>query len=324
MIGFAASSILCAVAGSIDALILGRILQGLTACAEAVVGYAIIRELYDEAGAVRVLAVYGMAIAIAPAIGPVVGGHMHVWFGWRSNFVLLTGIIAIAVALIWRFLPETVERPDYGALKPRRVLRGYFTLLSDGPFMSYTLIMSLVLGGLFAIVAAFPFLFIERMGVATENYGYYYAAVVLAFFLGSLAVNRAAGRMGSDMLLAIGLVLGVLGQVVFLVLVATGLEDPEFATLSQCLFAFGLGLIFATAPVRAFDVCRAGHGYAAAMIGALPMAGGGLGTFCIALLHDGSAWPLAIVLFSTSMIAGALYLFIRPWRVGAGGEEVKA
>ncbi|MBT4488722.1 MAG: MFS transporter, partial [Rhodospirillaceae bacterium] len=66
MIGFAVASVLCAMATSIDALILGRILQGMTACAEAVVGYAIIRELYDEDGAIRVLAAYGMAIALAP------------------------------------------------------------------------------------------------------------------------------------------------------------------------------------------------------------------------------------------------------------------
>ena len=100
MIGFALASILCSVAGSIDTLIVARIFQGLTACAEAVVGYAVIRELYDEAGAVRVFAAYGMAIALAPAVGPIIGGHMHVWFGWRSNFVLLTGIIVVVIFLI--------------------------------------------------------------------------------------------------------------------------------------------------------------------------------------------------------------------------------
>ena len=212
MIGFAVASVLCAMATSIDALILGRILQGMTACAEAVVGYAIIRELYDEDGAIRVLAAYGMAIALAPAVGPVIGGHMHVWFGWRSNFVLLTGIIVVVTLLIWRWLPETLAKPDRGALRPRRILRGYFTLMTDGPFMSYTLVMSSVLGGLFAIIAAFPFLFIERMGVATEHYGYYYATVVMAFAVGSLVVSRAAGRISSDRLLVIGLLLGILGS----------------------------------------------------------------------------------------------------------------
>ena len=319
MIGFAVASLGCAMAGSIEALILARVLQGLTACAEAVVAYAVIRELYDEAGAVRVLAAYGMAIALAPAVGPIIGGYMHVWFGWRSNFILLTGLIVLVSLLIWRFLPETLQKPDRGALRPSRLLRGYAMLLGDGPFMTYLLIMSLVLGGLFAILAAFPFLFIERMAVPTEQYGFYYAAIVLAFFLGSLAANQAARRMGSEPLLMAGLGLCVLGGVGIALLVAAGYESPIAVTATQCFFGLGLGLVFATAPVRAFDVCRAGHGYAAAMLGALPMAGGGLGTFVIALMHDGSARPIAIMLAATTLSAAAVYFIMRPWRVRAGG-----
>lgn len=315
MAGFALASAGCAAANSIDTFILARVLQGLTACAEAVVAYAVIRELYDQAGAVRILAAYGMAIALAPAIGPIVGGYMHVWFGWRSNFVLLTGLIILVTLLIWRYLPETLQQPDRGALRARRLLGGYLALLLDGPFMTYTLIMSLVLGGLFATLAAFPFLFIERLAVPTEQYGYYYAAIVSAFFLGSLAANRMAGRMGSDPLLAAGLVLCAVGGVTILVLVAAGLETPVTITATQCFFGLGLGLVFAAAPVRAFDVCRTGHGYAAAMLGALPMAAGGLGTFCIALSHDGSAWPIAILLTVTTLSATALYLTVQPWRV---------
>ena len=315
MAGFAVASAACAAAGSIESLILARVFQGLTSCAEAVVAYAVIRELYDEAGAVRILAAYGMAVALAPAVGPVIGGYMHVWFGWRSNFVLLTGLIALVTLLIWRFLPETLQNPDRGALRPRRLLRGYALLLTDGPFMTYTLIMSLVLGGLFAMLAAFPFLFIERMAVPTEQYGYYYAAIVVAFFLGSLAVNRMAGRLNSDPLLVIGLGLCALGGLSITILVAGGLETPVGITATQCLFGLGLGLVFATAPVRAFDVCRAGHGHAAAMLGALPMAGGGLGTLCVALFHDGSAWPIVIILAVTALSALALYFIVRPWQV---------
>ena len=241
MIGFALASILCSVAGSIDALIVARIFQGLTACAEAVVGYAVIRELYDEAGAVRVLAAYGMAIALAPAVGPIIGGHMHVWFGWRSNFVLLTGIIVVVIFLVWRLLPETLAKPDRDALRPRRLLWGYYTLLTDRPFMAYILIMSLVLGGLFATIAAFPFIFIERMGVPTEHYGYYYALIVLAFFFGSLAVNRVADQFTSDQMLVVGLALGVLGQLALMTVVAFGWEDPIVMIATQCFFAVGLG-----------------------------------------------------------------------------------
>ncbi len=320
MLGFALASLGCALAGSIDALILARVLQGVTACAEAVVGYAVIRELYDEAGAVRVLGAYGMAIALAPAIGPVVGGHMHVLFGWQSNFFLLTGLILLVALLIWRNLPETLRQPDPGAVRPARILEGYLALLGDRTFMAYALVSGLVIAALFAMVTAFPFLFIERMGVRTEDYGYYYAAIVLAYFFGSLLVNRVAGRLSSDRLLAIGLGLCAAGGLALLLLVAAALETPTWVTATQCLFAFGLGLVLATAPIRAFDVSRLGHGYSSAVIGAVEMGCGGLGAFLVGVLHDGTAWPVAFVIAGATFIAIGLYLAVRPWRVKAVGR----
>ena len=321
MLGFAVASLGCALAGSIEALILARVLQGMTACAEAVIGYAVIREIYDEAGAVRVLGAYGMGIAFAPAIGPIIGGYMHVLFGWRSNFFLLTGLILVVAFLIWRNLPETLKQPDLGAVNPRRVLTGYLALLRDSAFMAYVLVAGLVIAGLFAMVTAFPFLFIERMGVRTEHYGYYYAAIVLAYFLGSLVVNRVAGRLSSDGLLAIGLGFCAVGGSALLLLVAGALETPVRVTATQCLFAFGLGLVLATAPIRAFDVSRQGHGYAAALIGAVEMGLGGLGAFLVGVLHDGTAWPIAFVIAGTALLAIGHYLVARPWRVRAVGEH---
>jgi MFS transporter, DHA1 family, multidrug resistance protein len=320
MLGFALASLGCALAGSIDVLILARVLQGMTACAEAVVGYAVIRELYDEAGAVRVLGAYGMAIALAPAIGPVIGGNMHVLFGWRSNFYLLTGLILLVAFLIWRNLPETLRQPDPGAVRPARILRGYIALLSDGTFMAYALVSGLVIAALFAMVTAFPFLFIERMGVRTDDYGYYYAAIVLAYFFGSLLVNRIAGHLSSDRILAIGLWLCAAGGLALLLLVAAALETPVGVTASQCLFAFGLGLVLATAPIRAFDVSRLGHGYSSAVIGAVEMGLGGAGAFLVGALHDGTAWPVALVIAGAALVAAGYYLAARPWRVKALGR----
>ncbi len=314
MVGFFLASIGCALATSVEVLIVARAFQGMTACAEAVVGYAVIRELYNEAGAVKVLGAYGMAIALAPAVGPVLGGYMHVWFGWRSNFILVVGLIVVVMTLIWRFLPETLEKPNPDAIRPSRLISGYLGLLRDGPFMTYVLISGIVLGGLFALITAFPFVFIERMNVPTEQYGYYSAAIVVAYFVGSLAVNRAAGHFTSDQLLGAGLLLCMLGGLSLAALVIAGLETPMRITATQLLFGVGLGLIMATAPVRAFDVCRAGHGYAAAMLGAVEMSCGALGALLVGVLHDGTAMPVTVALAGSGLVAAALFFAKRPWR----------
>lgn len=321
MLGFALSTLACVLAPDLESLIAARILQGMTACTEVVVGYAVIRELYDEAGAVKVLGAYGMAVALAPAVGPLLGGHMHVLFGWRSNFVLLLVLILLVALLIWRFLPETLARPDRDATRPRKVLAGYAGLLGNGAFMVYAGTVGAVTAALFAFITEGPFLFIQALGVPTEAYGTYYAAVILAYFLGALAANRAAGRLPIDGILVIGLLLSALGALSLVALTALGRVTPLGFTAGLSGFALGLGLVFASGPVRAFTVCRAGRGLASAMIGTIEIGCGGLGALLVAWLHDGSAWALSLTMALCTLPPLVLYLLLRPWRFAAAPES---
>ena len=316
MAGFVVFSLACALAYSIESLIVARVLQGIATCVESVVVLAVIRDLYDGPSSVRVLGAYGMAVALAPAVGPMIGGFIHVWQGWRANFFVLTALAAVVTVLVWRFLPETTV-PDRGALNARRLARGYAALLVPGPFLVYALTMASVLGVLFAYITAAPFVLIDRLGVPTEQYGFYQAAIVLAYFFGSLAVNRAAGRFGIERLLGAGLSLVALGGVTLSAVVAAGADTASTITAAMSLCAFGMGLVFATAPVRAFDTAPSARGSAAAMLGTLEMGGGALGAFGVGIFHDGTAWPMAAIAGVGGLLGAGLFAAAKPWRAGA-------
>ena len=313
MAGFIVFSLACALAYSIEALIVARLLQGIAACVEAVVVLAVIRDIYDGPSSVRILGIYGMAIALAPAVGPMIGGFVHVWLGWRANFFILTALAAVVTALVWRFLPETTT-PDRDALNARRIARGYAALLSPGPFIVYSLIVAATLGALFAYITAAPFVLIDRLGVPTEQYGFYQAAIVLAYFLGSLVVTRAAGRFDIDRLLGAGLAIVAMGGVALPLALAAGAETPSVIAAAMSLYAFGLGLVVATAPVRALDTAASARGSAAAMLGALEMGGGALGALGVGFLHDGTAWPMALIVGGSALLAAGLFVAARRWR----------
>ncbi|MFQ5972891.1 MAG: multidrug effflux MFS transporter, partial [Alphaproteobacteria bacterium] len=283
LIAFAATSLAAAVATTVGELILARVVMGLAASVEAVVALAIIRDLYDEAGAVRVLAAYGMAIAVAPAVGPVVGGYVHVLFGWRANFLLLTGLILVVVSLSWRFLPETAPAKDRTALRPERLLSGYLRLALTRRFMGGAFASGATYGGLFAFITAGPFVLIDRLGVATQHYGLLYAILVGAYFLGSLAANRAAQLMRITGLLRLGLAITTVGGIALPLVVAVA-EAPWTITTAMSVFTFGLGLIFASAPVVALEASEHGAGLTAAMLSAIEMGCGAVGALAVGVL----------------------------------------
>ena len=320
MTAFVLFSLACAAASSIGALMAARILQGLAASSEAVVALAVIRDLYRGAQAVRIMSLYGMAIALAPAVGPVIGGYMHVAFGWRSNFLLLTGVALAVTVMTWRYLPES-GTPDAGALAPHRLAAGFGGLFRHRVFMGYVLVLGAVMGGLFAFITAGPFILIDRLGVATQHFGYYQAVIVLVYVLGNVLANRAVGRLGIEALLGAGLVVTAVGGIAVLGVIAVA-ESAETLVAAMGVFALGLGLVFATAPVRAMETAPGGSGLAAALLGSLEMAGAGLGSVIVASFHDGTAWPLAGCVAGFGLLSGVVYAALRPWRdrpMGGGG-----
>ncbi|HVO16032.1 MAG TPA: multidrug effflux MFS transporter [Alphaproteobacteria bacterium] len=315
--GFALTSIAAALAPDIDSLIVARTLMGLATCAEAVLGYAVINDLYDERDSARVLSAYGMAIAITPAVAPFIGGYVHVWFGWRANFVLLAAIAALVTLLVARFLPETLATRDLGALAPRRFVGGYGRLLGSRVFMGYTLTTGLLLGGLFAFVTEGPFLLIDRLGVPTERYGLYYAVMIGGYFLSSLTANRLVKRLSIDLLLGAGLAIQAASAAALLAVVLADAVAPWTLMAPVSAFVFGIGWVFATAPVRAFGAAGSGGGHAAAMMGFVQMAGGALGAQLVGLLHDGTALPFAATVAGSAALSLATYFPARGAPVSA-------
>jgi EmrB/QacA subfamily drug resistance transporter len=112
MVGFTLGNLICGVAPTPTSLVIGRILQGITAAAVTPNVLGSIRALYDnERELSRAMSAYGVMMGLAAAAGQVGGGLLVAWnpwdLGWRAVFLLkLPVCIAVAVAA-WFVLPET-------------------------------------------------------------------------------------------------------------------------------------------------------------------------------------------------------------------------
>src|SRR5882724_2327524 len=104
---YSAASIACVFAPSFAFLLAFRALQGMSAGVGMAVGRAIIRDLHDGPQAQKLMATISMIFSIAPAIAPVLGGWIHVWFGWRYvfGFMVIAGLTLSALS--YALLPET-------------------------------------------------------------------------------------------------------------------------------------------------------------------------------------------------------------------------
>jgi DHA1 family bicyclomycin/chloramphenicol resistance-like MFS transporter len=130
---FLAGTALCIAAGSLEMLVIGRVLQALGGCAGLVLGRAIIRDVSDRDGAARGIALVMMAMSLAPAVSPAIGAYVSEWFGWRAMFVLMGGFGAIVLAWTLARLAETLAEPV--PLNIGETRRSYATLLRSPAFV---------------------------------------------------------------------------------------------------------------------------------------------------------------------------------------------
>jgi DHA2 family multidrug resistance protein len=106
---FTISSFLCGIAPNLGALIFCRVLQGVGGGGLAPSEQAILTDTFPVKKLGSAFAVYGMAVVLAPAIGPTLGGYITDNIGWRWIF-----FINVPVGILSLFLTHRiVEDPPY-------------------------------------------------------------------------------------------------------------------------------------------------------------------------------------------------------------------
>jgi DHA2 family multidrug resistance protein len=104
--GFTVTTFMSGAAGSLETLVLYRILQGGFGATLVPLGQATILDTYPQHQHGTATAVFGMGVVVGPVIGPTLGGYIAELYNWRWAFYLVAPIGVIAWLGIWAFLPD--------------------------------------------------------------------------------------------------------------------------------------------------------------------------------------------------------------------------
>lgn len=304
---YIAASLLCAFAPTIEALQTGRFLQGFAACSGPVVARAIVRDTFDGPDAARAFSIVATAIAVVPAMAPVLGGYIEALLGWVWVFIALASIGTLLLILGAASFRESLEERNLEALAVGDLARNYCNLLKNRHFMANTLAGSLTYAGLFAYVTQAPFLFVDRLGVSPDRFGWLLAISVVAYAAGSYLSGRLANRLPPNVIVGAGL--GVAGAGAVLLLLLAG-ELTLVRTIGpMCVFALGFGLVLPATIAQAMQPFPRIAGSASAMIGCLQMGAAGLASLLVPLFDPTTTHGIGWIATGCIAVAGAYYAF---------------
>ncbi|MDH3913018.1 MAG: multidrug effflux MFS transporter [Rhodospirillales bacterium] len=305
---YVAASLACMAAPDIGFLIAARFLQALGACAGVVLGRAVVRDVYGRERAAKALSYMSMAMALAPALGPILGGYLQVWFGWRANFLVLASFGASCLLAVFLLLPETNPSRDAAATRGAQMLRNYLTLARDPAYVGYVLVGAFAYGGIFAFISGSSFVLIDVLGLSPDRYGLCFGAVVVGYMIGTFASGRLSLAVGLDRLILTGTLVGLAGGVLALGLALSDVLGVAAVVAPTFLYLIGAGLMLPNAIAGAIGPYPTMAGTASAFLGVVQMGLAACIGIAVGHLHDGTARGMFAA--TAAVAAGALASYL--------------
>jgi DHA1 family bicyclomycin/chloramphenicol resistance-like MFS transporter len=301
----------CALAPSLPALTLLRVVQALGGSAGFVIGRAIVRDRCEPHEAARAFSLLMMIVALGPVLAPAAGGVVVAHFGWRATFVFQAALGVTLLAAVHFALRESRPESSIASLNIASVLRTYLRLGADRTLIGYSLVGGFGMGALFTYVTGAPTVLTQRYELSAQVFGALIGLNGFAFMTASRLNMVALRTLGPREVLAryVWLPL-VLGSALFLITFLWPVPLWMVVTL-QLSFFVTVGRV--TPNVAALALAPHGKeaGAASALMGALQSALAMLSGFAVATFNDGTVSTLAAIMTLGGALTWASYLWAR-------------
>ena len=303
-------SIVCFVADSIMLLISGRFIQAFGGAVGLVLARAIVRDVYGPEEAARVIATLVMVMVVLPMMSPALGGELMQRFGFESVFIVIAFASAIALVFLFLWLPETLAKPvPFEGVKS--MLMTFSKLFASRVFCGYAFCVTFVSVVFFSFISAAPEIMISVLKRPPTEYGYYFIMIPAGFMTGNYVARHYGRTISIDNMIAIGASIGVFGIVLALLLQTLGMSSPVALFLPIALAVFGNGITLPNAQAAAINEFPEYAGTASGLTGFLQMAVSSVAAQAVALIFNGTVYPL----LGLMLVASIISLLIFRWGV---------
>lgn len=299
---FSVASLGCALAQSAGIFLAFRMLQ-----AGAISGYvlsmAIVRDTQDGSDVASLLGRIGMAMALAPMVGPMLGSVLDMAFGWRAVFMLYMAIGLGLLCLAWFDVGETVRPPSANDDPEEKRLTN---LLSEPLFWCYALCTAFSVSAFYVFLAGAPLIATAVFGITTAALGLSVGSITAGFMFGSFLTARLVSRYAPSRLMLAGRLVACGGMLIGLLVLAAGIVSPLLYFGSTICVGIGNGMTIPSSNASAMSVRPRLAGSAAGISGALTLTGGALLATVTGFLLAGSASAEGLLLLMLMTSAAGL------------------
>ncbi|MFU2077130.1 Bcr/CflA family efflux MFS transporter [Avibacterium endocarditidis] len=312
---FTIGSIGCALSGDMHHIMFWRVFQAFGACTAPMLSRAMVRDIYSEQEAARMLSTLLIMMAIAPILGPLIGGQLLKLGSLHYHFIFLAVIGFLLFLSIFR-LPETLPAEKRIKRNPLQMLKNYAALLGQKNFMSYTLCITFFNVAIYAFITGSPFVYIEYFHIPEQYFGFLFGANIVGVIVMSMFNRKLVMRYPVAKLVKLSGLIAVIATVLLAICAKNDLFGIAGIFLPVLAFFSMNGILIAGTTAAALNSVQGDNvGSAAAMMGSLQYGSGIVSSLMLAAFSDGTPFTMAWIILLFTVLSLAMG--------GWGGSQTK-
>lgn len=316
---YLAGTIFCGTSSTISSLMASRFLQAFGISVGSVITQTILRDHFTGAERVKLFSLISAALAFSPALGPVIGGMISEYLGWRANF----GLLALLALLLWFWAKTRLieTRPlSSSNLKATAAIALVSQMCRSRPLWGHIFLIGSTNGALFGFYQEAPYVFIEQQGVAAGCYGFFGLLIAASTVAAARFSFQLSCRYAAEAIISYGVFFMGIGSSLLTLAVLGGLFTSQIAALAVSaimLFPlfFGIGLIIPNSLSNALKTYQAAAGTAASLFGGAYYTLISGATWLMSFMHNDTALPLPLFLFAMTTVAATGAALLREKKI---------
>lgn len=239
---FMLGSIGCAVTDSLTWMIVFRFLQGVGCGSIVSAGLTLFFDVYPPEQSSRLVSMCNGTIGGMMALAPMLGNWISLHMGWRTNFYLIAVLATLSCVSVWFFIKETLPAEGRTKFSLSAVLRNYFAILTNLPFMAHTIIWCLAFSMVIVFISNLSLIFVDYLHVPKEVFGYFQTAIMGAFFIGSMGGAYLIKKIGMTSTKALGSLMYIFGVMFLALLTFLAIASPLLLIIAMSITSLGSAL----------------------------------------------------------------------------------
>ena len=314
---FVITSFGCAFAGSIQQLIILRIIQGFAASAGMILGRAIVRDTFERVDAIRAMSTIGGIISIVPMIAPLIAGLLLPFLSWRAIFIVLAVASTVICLLIYLRIGESLRTPDPRATNPIRILHNCMEMIRRPDSISFVLIVGISYGGIYVFFTLVPFIVIDTSGLGAASAGVVLLLTSASTWIGTRFNNQISHHWSVRRALRFSTSLALVSSLILLGTtwaVANGALSGNAGLVAVVapllMFSFSFGVTHSTCIVMALQPVPHIAGTGSALQASFQTLGGASFAWVAAHFYNGTPVTMGIFMAISSLIAFLIFTFV--------------